>query len=332
MSDQFDDPDESDEARIFKVSRRTMLRRTAAGMLGGMALRESAEPRADPTSERNAVRTEADQVRLFIRKRPFVAAVSEVYPVLAGADSRLIAQSEAGWLALWPLADQGRPRFAGAGDCCPAPPIVPAVKPFGQPEGSPATVAEDGQAMAWYQVASASAEVGYRTGRRVSLPLPRDRGKVLCLGLGESGAALAVGFERGGILMFDLRQAEPGFIGEFYDESLSEEHYCARDEVCQIANELPCSCNLVGATGAGRESALASHYDRVTGALITSTMPCGSALPAGATCVCNCVSMPAWHYSHQYCSCDQVCSCDTVCTCDTVSTTHTYTYTYLYPN
>lgn len=53
----------------------------------------------------------------------------------------------------------------------------------------------------------------------------------------------------------------------------------------------------------------------------TYTLPCGSPIPPGAVCVCNCVTVPAL----PGCTCDQVCTCDTVCTC--VGQTH-----YWYPN
>lgn len=60
--------------------------------------------------------------------------------------------------------------------------------------------------------------------------------------------------------------------------------------------------------------------DRVTGQWITYTLPCGSPIPAGATCICNCVpgtyqapapaSAPSRGRSGgTYCACDRVCSC-----------------------
>lgn len=52
---------------------------------------------------------------------------------------------------------------------------------------------------------------------------------------------------------------------------------------------------------------------------VTYTLPCGSPIPDGAVCVCNCVTVPST------CSCDQVCTCDTVCSC--VGASH-----YWYPN
>ena len=51
----------------------------------------------------------------------------------------------------------------------------------------------------------------------------------------------------------------------------------------------------------------------------TYTMPCGSPIPPGAVCVCNCVTVPG------SCSCDKVCTCDAVCSC--VGASH-----YWYPN
>jgi hypothetical protein len=53
----------------------------------------------------------------------------------------------------------------------------------------------------------------------------------------------------------------------------------------------------------------------------TYTMPCGSPIPPGAVCTCDCVTVPS-------CSCVgfTVCTCDTVCSCDNFSS-H-----YWYPN
>ena len=64
-------------------------------------------------------------------------------------------------------------------------------------------------------------------------------------------------------------------------------------------------------------------YTDLYGNTYTFTLPCGSPIPEGATCTCNCVTL---------CSCDNYvapCSCDThsggtYCTCDTVH--------YWYPN
>ncbi len=88
-----------------------------------------------------------------------------------------------------------------------------------------------------------------------------------------------------------------------------------------------------------------SGVDPVTGKTVTYTLPCGSPIPAGAVCVCNCVS-------GSICTCDKVCTCDTgcscvghktICTCDEVCTcdtgcscvghrTTTYSSHYWHPN
>jgi hypothetical protein len=52
---------------------------------------------------------------------------------------------------------------------------------------------------------------------------------------------------------------------------------------------------------------------------VTYTLPCGSPIPKGAVCVCNCVSEPA------ACVCNGVCTCDGNCSC--AGESH-----YWYPN
>jgi len=59
------------------------------------------------------------------------------------------------------------------------------------------------------------------------------------------------------------------------------------------------------------------------GQVITYTLPCGSPIPAGATCTCNCVpgsySVPSGGGTYRgggtYCSCDKVCTCVPVRIC-----------------
>ncbi len=94
-----------------------------------------------------------------------------------------------------------------------------------------------------------------------------------------------------------------------------------------------------------REGIEVSGVDPVTGKTVTYTLPCGSPIPAGAVCVCNCVA-------GSICTCDTVCTCDTgcscvghktICTCDKVCTcdtgcscvghrTTTYSSHYWHPN
>lgn len=75
-----------------------------------------------------------------------------------------------------------------------------------------------------------------------------------------------------------------------------------------------------GKTGRGQTGIDYTYTDEY-GTTYTYTMPCGSTLPPGATCVCDCVTVPACscdgYVAPQKCNCDSVCSCDAVCTCDT---------------
>lgn len=53
---------------------------------------------------------------------------------------------------------------------------------------------------------------------------------------------------------------------------------------------------------------------------VTYTLPCGSPIPAGAVCVCNCVPGTSGKSGRSFgangvCSCDLVCTCNSVCTC-----------------
>lgn len=70
-----------------------------------------------------------------------------------------------------------------------------------------------------------------------------------------------------------------------------------------------------GTTSAGN-TGIDYQYTDQYGNIYTYTLPCGSPIPAGAVCICNCVTVPA------ACSCDSYHSC----TCDGV-TSH-----YWYPN
>ncbi|MEW6208075.1 MAG: hypothetical protein AB1631_06895 [Acidobacteriota bacterium] len=54
-------------------------------------------------------------------------------------------------------------------------------------------------------------------------------------------------------------------------------------------------------------------YDRVTGRRITYTLPCGSKIPPGSVCVCNCVRgsyrEPEVTDSFRICTCNKICTC-----------------------
>jgi len=67
---------------------------------------------------------------------------------------------------------------------------------------------------------------------------------------------------------------------------------------------------------AGQEGVEIQSIDPTTGQTRTFTLPCGSPIPAGAVCICNCVA------GAPVCTCDGVCACVGHCTCDRVSAGH----------
>lgn len=54
------------------------------------------------------------------------------------------------------------------------------------------------------------------------------------------------------------------------------------------------------------------YYDKVTKTWKTFTLPCGSPIPPGATCTCNCVPVTAPRQSY---GTRTICTCNKVCTC-----------------
>lgn len=81
----------------------------------------------------------------------------------------------------------------------------------------------------------------------------------------------------------------------------------------------------------------------IYGRHILFTLPCGSPIPPGAVCVCNCVpgslAIPT-NFTQNYntqgiCTCDTICTCNTVCTCQSICTCQSVGgryVTYWYPN
>jgi WD40 repeat protein len=62
------------------------------------------------------------------------------------------------------------------------------------------------------------------------------------------------------------------------------------------------------------------------GQIITYTLPCGSPIPAGAVCTCNCVSAGSFKgggESYTYCTCNKVCVCIPVYYCQAHKLLHT---------
>ena len=113
---------------------------------------------------------------------------------------------------------------------------------------------------------------------------------ITALALSPDGRVLASGDSGGVIILWDLVKGER--IGYAFDPAASR-----------------------------NDGITYSVRDSVTGQLITYTLPCGSPIPAGATCVCNCVpgtyrppvSAPAG--SGTYRGGGRICTCDKVCTC-----------------
>ncbi len=101
-----------------------------------------------------------------------------------------------------------------------------------------------------------------------------------------------------------------------------------------LRNLLDLSINYKHVEGIGYEG------KDIYGRTITFTLPCGSPIPPGAVCTCNCVpgamSIPKNHTQNYnslgYCTCDLICTCNTVCTCQSVGRGRTYYISYWYPN
>ncbi len=63
-----------------------------------------------------------------------------------------------------------------------------------------------------------------------------------------------------------------------------------------------------------------SIYDNNLGRTMSYTLPCGSPVPSGATCICNCVPglQPAEQPAKPVCTCEHVCRCVPECRCEHV--------------
>ena len=74
---------------------------------------------------------------------------------------------------------------------------------------------------------------------------------------------------------------------------------------------------LMDITCSGKQQrGLTYNYTDEFGQVISYTLPCGSPLPPGATCTCNCVPGKL----ENTCTCNKVCTCNSVCTCQAVGT------------
>ena len=85
-----------------------------------------------------------------------------------------------------------------------------------------------------------------------------------------------------------------------------------------LATMTACAAKKVQAPVPGAETYVIrySQYDQATGRTVTYTLPCGTPIPPGAVCVCNCVPVAASTGSD--CTCESVCRCVGNCTCNQV--------------
>lgn len=319
-----DDRPKDEEPRIVRVDRRRFLGRAAAAATAGVAARQAVGRRNSHEKQE----TTLDRFRLMVEARAFTHPVRELYPVLGGSDPRLVATSTDDWLGIWALDEGGDPRFKGRQRSPGDVKLCKATRGFRRAQGRLSAVSEDGKVVAWYEHRQRRVRVFWEDGRVDAVTVPEDRGIATVLGLGPKGEGLAVAMELGGMLVFDLRESVH-FVGEFADSKLAIHHLCQVGKPCDQWGFAPCLCDVVSAQSSGEYSGAAvSQYDKETGLVTTSVMPCGTPLPAGAVCVCNCVAFPATTVVSTICTCNLVCTCNTVST----STTYTYTYTYWYPN
>jgi DNA-binding Lrp family transcriptional regulator len=305
--------DFAEEPRILKVDRRWFLGRTfaAAAVAGSLSASQVQAKRTEAKEEKTL-----DRFRFFVEPRAFTAQIKELYPVLEDPDPRLVATSDTYWLAIWDIDTHHQPRFKGRQRDQRNAPLVRRVRGFKKPRGKISAVSEDGAVVAAYEHLKRRVRIDWKEGRTASVSVPEDRGLAKVLGLGPDGSGLAVAMELGGVLVFDLREPEVEFLGEYVDPKLDIHRVCVLDEDCSQWNFAPCVCDVVSPdTTGGAEGAVVSQYDRVTGLVTTQTLPCGSPMPPGVICVCNCVSTPASVSSGSH----TICTCNLVCTCDMVS-------------
>ena len=120
-----------------------------------------------------------------------------------------------------------------------------------------------------------------------------------CMAISPDSRTLAVGFTSGEIVLIDLTTGRR--LGYLFDPK----------------------ANTTEVTASRFEA-----MDTVTKQSVVYTLPCGSPIPPGATCLCNCVpgtmpvptpprpipppSPPSTGGGGTYCSCNQVCICNLV--------------------
>lgn len=120
-----------------------------------------------------------------------------------------------------------------------------------------------------------------------------------------------------------LRIQKPGGVNGWIKATLVDIINSAMEDL-RVVTPMPTPTPLPGRAGktSPGQTGIDYSFKDEFGIVHTYTLACGSPLPPGAVCVCNCVTVPA------ACSCDgyvSSCSCDTACSC--VGAGH-----YWYPN
>jgi hypothetical protein len=108
-----------------------------------------------------------------------------------------------------------------------------------------------------------------------------------------------------------------------FDPSLGKIQEFVPKRVRLAYKDCTCTCNSVAVTSETNQR-ITQAWNSESESWYNQTLPCGSPLPAGSICVCNCVSAaasPLWH---------EICICNTVCTCNTQASSGGYTLTYWY--
>jgi len=128
-------------------------------------------------------------------------------------------------------------------------------------------------------------------GEALEATLRGHTARVACLAALPGGRWLVTGDNDGSVLLWDLDK--PALQSHLFDPT---------------------------ATASGTKGIAYDVYDQVTGRWVTYTLPCGSPIPPGAVCTCNCVpgsySPPAVSRPSgrsrpggTWCSCNKVCTC-----------------------
>lgn len=354
-------PADDEVPRVLRISRRGFLWQAAAGTTGWTLVRRA---RAESAQQRELAAQHglAEELRVLLECRPFASSVRQLFPVIAGKDSRLVAISDTGSLAIWAIppateqlaegsaantaARNTKPLFSGEPSCCPGILLSDDCRPSAAVPETPETPSpappakhvnplicrsDDLSVTAFYSKANQTMTLSRGERPVIHLQLDPQRGALTAMGLGKDGRALATAQEGGGILLFRIGDEGAELIGEFSDESHCRTRaFSATDTQAEAWRFLPCTCDSVAAAGDSPyaidtrdfQGSSISEYDSVTG-LRTWTQACGSAIPPGAVCTCNCVRAPAVSLPRHRCLCDQVCTCDTVarqqCICDPVT-------------